>query len=145
VLQDANRPEDVTGYLDRNTLVAVWPEVSLPEGVRQAREGVPPAAARRVTRDGLMQVSDLHRRIAALALAAAGEHGFALGGGNALLAHGPSHGAPRTPACSPARSTASRLLPVPWRPAQITSEHRRGRGPTRAVVAGVDVRSGRIG
>jgi len=34
-----------------------------------------------------MPVSDLHRQIAALALAAAGEHVFALGGGNALLAH----------------------------------------------------------
>ena len=35
-----------------------------------------------------MPVSDLHRRVAAIALAAAREHGFALGGGNALLAHG---------------------------------------------------------
>jgi len=35
-----------------------------------------------------MPASGLHRQIAALALAAAGEHGFALGGGNALLAHG---------------------------------------------------------
>ena len=35
-----------------------------------------------------MPVSGLHRQIAALALAAAGEHGFALGGGNVLLAHG---------------------------------------------------------
>jgi Nucleotidyl transferase AbiEii toxin, Type IV TA system len=35
-----------------------------------------------------MPVSDLHRRVAALALAAAARHGFALGGGNALLAHG---------------------------------------------------------
>jgi hypothetical protein len=35
-----------------------------------------------------MPVSDLHRRVAAVALAAAREHGFALGGGNALLAHG---------------------------------------------------------
>jgi len=35
-----------------------------------------------------MPISDLHRQIAALALAAAGKHGFALGGGNALLAHG---------------------------------------------------------
>jgi hypothetical protein len=35
-----------------------------------------------------MPVSDLHRQIAAVALAAAGEYGFALGGGNALLAHG---------------------------------------------------------
>jgi uncharacterized protein YjiS (DUF1127 family) len=35
-----------------------------------------------------MPVSNLHRRVAAIALAAAREHGFALGGGNALLAHG---------------------------------------------------------
>jgi hypothetical protein len=35
-----------------------------------------------------MLVSDLHRQVAAVALAAAAEHGFALGGGNALLAHG---------------------------------------------------------
>jgi hypothetical protein len=34
-----------------------------------------------------MPVSDLHRQLAAVALAAASEHGFALGG-NALLAHG---------------------------------------------------------
>jgi len=41
-----------------------------------------------VTWDGLLPVSDLHRQIAALALAAAGEHRFALGGGNAVLARG---------------------------------------------------------
>jgi microcompartment protein CcmL/EutN len=35
-----------------------------------------------------MPVSDLHRRVAAVALTAAAGHGFALGGGNALLAHG---------------------------------------------------------
>jgi Nucleotidyl transferase AbiEii toxin, Type IV TA system len=35
-----------------------------------------------------MPVSDLHRRVAAVALAAAPGYGFALGGGNALLAHG---------------------------------------------------------
>jgi len=35
-----------------------------------------------------MAVSDLHRQVASIALAAAAEHGFALGGGNALLAHG---------------------------------------------------------
>lgn len=34
-----------------------------------------------------MPVSDLHREIAAIALRAAAEHGFALAGGNALLAH----------------------------------------------------------
>jgi hypothetical protein len=35
-----------------------------------------------------MPVSELHRQVAAVALGAAAEHGFALGGGNALLAHG---------------------------------------------------------
>ena len=35
-----------------------------------------------------MPVSGLRRQVAALALAAVGEHGFALGGGNALLADG---------------------------------------------------------
>jgi hypothetical protein len=35
-----------------------------------------------------MPVSQLHRQVAAVALAAAARHGFALGGGNALLAHG---------------------------------------------------------
>ncbi len=35
-----------------------------------------------------MPVSELHRQVAAVALRAAAGHGFALGGGNALLAHG---------------------------------------------------------
>jgi hypothetical protein len=35
-----------------------------------------------------MPVSELHGRVAAVALGAAAGHGFALGGGNALLAHG---------------------------------------------------------
>jgi Nucleotidyl transferase AbiEii toxin, Type IV TA system len=35
-----------------------------------------------------MPVSDLHREVAAVALRAAKQHGFALGGGNALIAHG---------------------------------------------------------
>jgi len=35
-----------------------------------------------------MPVSALHRRVAAVALSAAARHGFALGGGNALLVHG---------------------------------------------------------
>jgi hypothetical protein len=35
-----------------------------------------------------MPVSDLHREVAAIALSAAARHGFALGGGNALIAHG---------------------------------------------------------
>jgi hypothetical protein len=35
-----------------------------------------------------MPVSRLHRQVAAIALRAAARHGFALGGGNALIAHG---------------------------------------------------------
>ncbi len=35
-----------------------------------------------------MPVSELHREVAAVALRAAAPHGFALGGGNALIAHG---------------------------------------------------------
>jgi len=35
-----------------------------------------------------MPVSELHREVAAVALRAASQHGFALGGGNALIAHG---------------------------------------------------------
>jgi len=35
-----------------------------------------------------MPVSGLHREVTALALRAAARHGFALGGGNALIAHG---------------------------------------------------------
>jgi hypothetical protein len=30
VLREASRPEDLTGYLDRDTLIAVWPELHLP-------------------------------------------------------------------------------------------------------------------
>ncbi|HEY3958621.1 MAG TPA: nucleotidyl transferase AbiEii/AbiGii toxin family protein [Streptosporangiaceae bacterium] len=35
-----------------------------------------------------MPISDLHRQVAAVVLRAAAVHGFALGGGNALMAHG---------------------------------------------------------
>jgi hypothetical protein len=35
-----------------------------------------------------MPISELHGQVAALALRAAAQHGFALGGGNALIAHG---------------------------------------------------------
>lgn len=38
VLREASSPEDLTGYLDRDTLVALWPELHLPAGVRQAWE-----------------------------------------------------------------------------------------------------------
>ena len=53
-----------------------------------------------------MPISDLHLQIAALALAAAGKHGFALGGGNALLAHGVIS-RPTQDACSPTRNTVA--------------------------------------
>jgi hypothetical protein len=38
VLREASRPEDLTGYLNRDTLTALWPELYLPRGVRQAWE-----------------------------------------------------------------------------------------------------------
>jgi hypothetical protein len=38
VLREASRPEDLTGYLDRDTLIALWPALRLPRGVRQAWE-----------------------------------------------------------------------------------------------------------
>ena len=36
VPREASRPQDLTGYLDRDTLIGVWPELHLPKGVRQA-------------------------------------------------------------------------------------------------------------
>jgi hypothetical protein len=38
VLREASRPEDLTTYLDGDTLVALWPDLYLPKGVRQAWE-----------------------------------------------------------------------------------------------------------
>ena len=50
VLREASRPEDLTGYLDRDMLIALWPDLYLPRGVRQAWEELHPrlraAAAR---------------------------------------------------------------------------------------------------
>jgi len=43
VLREAGRPEDLAAYLDGETLVALWPELYLPEGVRQAWEDQHPA------------------------------------------------------------------------------------------------------
>ena len=46
VLREASRPADLTGYLDRDTLIALWPQLHLPRGVRQAwEEHHPPLAA----------------------------------------------------------------------------------------------------
>jgi len=38
VLREASRLEDLTAYLDGDTLVALWPDLYLPKGVRQAWE-----------------------------------------------------------------------------------------------------------
>ena len=38
VLREAARPEDLTTYLDGDTLIALWPDLFLPRGVRQAWE-----------------------------------------------------------------------------------------------------------
>ena len=38
VLREASRPDDLTSYLNGETLVAVWPELFLPKGVRRAWE-----------------------------------------------------------------------------------------------------------
>jgi hypothetical protein len=38
VLREASRPEDLTAYLDNDALIALWPDLYLPKGVRQAWE-----------------------------------------------------------------------------------------------------------
>ena len=38
VLREAARPEDLTTYLDGDTLIALWPDLFLAKGVRQAWE-----------------------------------------------------------------------------------------------------------
>jgi hypothetical protein len=38
VLREAARPEDLATYLDGDTLVALWPDLALPKGVRRAWE-----------------------------------------------------------------------------------------------------------
>jgi hypothetical protein len=38
VLREAGRPEDLASYLDGDALVAVWPDLFLPKGVRRAWE-----------------------------------------------------------------------------------------------------------
>jgi hypothetical protein len=49
VLREASLPEDLTGYLDRDMLIAVRPELHLPERRAASLGRAPPAAARRVT------------------------------------------------------------------------------------------------
>lgn len=38
VLREASRAEDLTRFLDRGTLIGLWPQLHLPRGVRQAWE-----------------------------------------------------------------------------------------------------------
>jgi hypothetical protein len=38
VLREAAGPEDLARFLDRGTLIAEWPQLYLPKGVRQAWE-----------------------------------------------------------------------------------------------------------
>lgn len=38
MLREAAAPEDLTSYLDRDTLIGLWPDLHLPKGVRQAWE-----------------------------------------------------------------------------------------------------------
>jgi len=42
VLQQASRPEDLTSFLDGKTLIALWPRLFVPKGVRQAWEETHP-------------------------------------------------------------------------------------------------------
>jgi hypothetical protein len=43
VLREATQPDDLTAFLDGDTLVARWPELFLPRGVRAAWEDQHPA------------------------------------------------------------------------------------------------------
>jgi prevent-host-death family protein len=43
VLREASRPDDLAGYLNGEVLVAVWPELFLPKGLRRAWEERHPA------------------------------------------------------------------------------------------------------
>jgi hypothetical protein len=42
VLQEASRPEDLAAFLDGRALVALWPKLFVPKGVRRAWEDAHP-------------------------------------------------------------------------------------------------------
>jgi hypothetical protein len=42
VLREAGSSQDLTSYLDGGTLIALWPDLYLPKGVRQAWEELHP-------------------------------------------------------------------------------------------------------
>jgi hypothetical protein len=56
--------------------------------------GLNPTLNRSAARHGTYTVSKLHRQVATIVLHAVGQHGFALAGGNALIAHGIVEGGP---------------------------------------------------
>ena len=43
VLQEASRPEDLTSFLHGDALIALWPKLFVPRGVRRAWEDAHPA------------------------------------------------------------------------------------------------------
>jgi hypothetical protein len=47
VLREASRPEDLTTYLNRDILAALWPDLCLPKGVRRAWEEQHPSLTAR--------------------------------------------------------------------------------------------------
>jgi DNA invertase Pin-like site-specific DNA recombinase len=49
VLREATRPEDLTAYLDGDTLISIWADMYLPKGVRQAWEERHPVLRASVT------------------------------------------------------------------------------------------------
>jgi hypothetical protein len=38
VLREASRPDDLTGFLNHNLLIGMWPDLRLPAAIRQAWE-----------------------------------------------------------------------------------------------------------
>jgi hypothetical protein len=62
VLREASRPDDLTSFLDRDTLVGLWPQLRLPAGVRRAWEELHPVLRPPRRADGLLgRGRDCHR------------------------------------------------------------------------------------
>ena len=80
VFRESGGPENLTGYLGRDMLIALWPKLHLSQKAcgRPGRSIIGSCASPRL--GSLMPVGDLHRRVTAVVLAAPREHGFALGG-----------------------------------------------------------------
>jgi len=50
VLCEASRPDDLAGFLNRDLLISMWPDLRLPAGVRQAWEEIHPVLRARPAR-----------------------------------------------------------------------------------------------